>query len=264
MNTTTVSTFKPLPGQTAGAAISLVLNNEGKQPVIYEVRGYMNGVTNTQYWLQFFAGTVAPTGGTKPLWEEQVLGLDGFGFDYSQKGLDFLNISPTGTAGQTAGSLICCVSTSSGTFTAATTQTMDLEVVMEADGSTRVFGQSIAGDLTTAVQTLQVWTNASGPKHLYRIDATSSYGGGTTTYLQLHTVDAPSAGAVPLMYWSVADTATIKELFGDNGLVPFTQVPVAGAAATFNQGCSLFVSTTANTYTAAAGTPYTIRAFFKT
>jgi hypothetical protein len=262
MNTAVVSTFKPLPGQTAGAAISLVLNNDGKAPVLYQVRGYMNGTASTQYWLQFFNAAVAPAANTKPVWEEQVIGQDGFGFDYSQKGLDFLVISPAGVGGQGVGNLICCVSTTSGVFTAATTQTMDLEVEMESDGY-RVLGQSVIGDLTTAVQTLQVWANASGYQHLYRIDATSSYGGGTTTYLQLHTVDAPSAGAIPLLYWPVADTATIKKTFGDSGLVPWTQVLNAGAAATINKGCSLFVSTTANTYTAAAGTPYTIRAFYK-
>lgn len=260
MNTSVVSTMKPLTGQAAGDAISLILANNGRTLVLYRVSGFMNGVANTQYFLQFFAATVAPTANTKPLWQEQVLGVDGFTFDYSQKGLDFYRMG--GNAAGT-GNLICCVSTTSGVFTAATTQTASIEVEYESEGY-NVTGKSVAGDLTTAIQQLSVWISGAGYKNLFAINATNNVGDTSVQYLMLFTSAGQAVlGAVPIQQWQCADGATLNLDFGDVGFVPFTSTLITNAAPTISKGCLLVVSSTSGTYTQAGGTPWTIRAFYK-
>lgn len=250
--------MNPLTGQVAGDAISLVLNNTARTLVLYNVRGFMNGVAGTLYYLQFFAATVAPAANTKPLWQEQIIGVNGFGFDYSQKGLDFGRIGGN-SAG--TGNLICCVSTTSGVFTAATTQSASIEVEFESEGYD-IAGKSVAGDLTTAVQKITVWNNASGPKFLFRVDATNNVGDASIQYLMLFTTNIPVNGATPYAQWQCADGASLKRAFGDNGVSPFTSVLTNGGS-TIQQACVLAVSTTAGFYTAAAGSPWTIRGIYK-
>src|ERR1700748_3590696 len=124
MQTKVVSTFNPLTGQTGGAAHFLLLANDGSLPIIQRIDGYMNGVANTQYWLQFFAATTVPADTAVPLFELQVIGLNGFSWFFGDNGQNFAKLAdlPTGTA-----NLIVAVSSTSGTLTSSAV-TMDLEV----------------------------------------------------------------------------------------------------------------------------------------
>ena len=247
--------MQPLTGQTAGAAISfVVVDNNTSIPCIQRIDGYMNGTANTQYWLHFFAATAAPATNTKPLFELQVVGVNGFSWDFGNDGgLDFKKMVdlPAGTA-----NLIVCVSTTSGTFTAATTQTMDIAVTIDEPFLPVLATWATAGDLSTGVQALTVW--ADGAYHqLFEIQA-KNVSGGAVNYLQLFT-KSPSANDIPLWCSPGVVNATNAPLFnfGVGGLRPINQDVNSN---TIHNGCYLAVSTTANKYTAAAGTPWTIRA----
>lgn len=255
MQTKTISTMQPLTGQTSGAAISLVVvDNNTSIPCIQRIDGYMNGASNTQYWLHFFAANTAPANTTVPLFELQVVGQNGFSWDFGNDGgLDFKKMLdlPAGTA-----NLIVCVSTTSGTFTAATSQTMDIAVTIDEPFLPVLAAWTVAGDLTTGVQALTVW--ADGAYHqLYEIQVKHN-SGGTAKYLQLFTV-SPVANAIPLWCSPVVagSGGTALFNFGAAGFRPITQDVNSN---TIHNGCYLAVSSTANIYTAVGGTPWNIRA----
>lgn len=255
MQQRTISTMQPLTGATAGAAANLIISRLSV-PVIQRIDGYMNGTdSSTQYWLMFFSGTAVPADTAVPLFELQLVGKNGFSWDFSaQGGLDFTKMLSlfTGALG-----LIAVISSTSATLTASVA-TMDIAVTVN-EPFLLIAGQSVIGDLTTAVQALTVWSSATGPKKLIHIDAKNNVGGGTIQYLQLF-AQSPTAADIPIMGWSLADAATLTLDFGQ-GFSPFLQI--AGSPPTTKQGCFLAVSSTAATYTAAAGTPWTIRTFYK-
>lgn len=251
----TISTMKPLVGQTAGAATVLVINNEGYLPNLLRLEGFCNGTANTQYFLQFFAATAAPAANTKPIHEVMMLGVNGFTYNYQPDGLD---LARTTTPASATGNLIAVVSTVSGSYTASAI-TFTLEATVEI-ANIAVTGLSVAGDLTTAVQTLQVWADASGPKTLFEIRAQNN-SGTATQYLMLFSKDTPVTGDIPLEFWTFTDTQSRMLHFGANGYSPMTQT--AAVPPVVQDACQLFVSSTAGTYTAASGTPWTIRATYK-
>lgn len=258
MQQKTVSTMQPLTGTAAGAAASLIISRLSV-PIIQRIDGYMNGVdTSTQYWLMFFAGTTVPANATQPLFALQVVGKNGFSWDFgSQGGLDFTKMSTlfAGTLG-----LVVAISSTASTLTASAA-TMDIAVTIN-EPFLPVKGLSVAGDLTTAVAALSVFANnQTVRKAIYHIDATNT-DAGTAQYLQLFPNGIPIANQVP--QWSspaIADGASYYADFGSDGYAAFQQT-AANPPLVLN-GCYLAVSTDPTKYVAPSGTHWTIRAFYK-
>jgi hypothetical protein len=91
---------------------------------------------------------------------------------------------------------------------------------------------------------------------LLKIAGTNSSGG--TVYLMLFAAPTPATGAAPIQQWALTNGSSLPPLvFGDGE--PVMSQDISG---TIHQGCYLYVSSTAQTYTAAAGTPMTLLAFF--
>lgn len=246
--------MQPLTGATAGAAASLVISRLNV-PIIQRIDGYMNGTNNTtQYWLMFFAGTSVPANTTAPLFELQVVGKNGFSWDFgAQGGLDFTKMLSlfTGTLG-----LVVAISSTSATLTASA-ETMDIAVTVN-EPFLPVAGLSVIGDLTTAVAFLNVWSQASGPKSLYNVVARNN-SGTATQYLMLFPDEAINvmAGRRPLAAFALADGITLPLSFGVSGFSPKQNTTVELHA------CCLMVSSAPDIYTAVVGTPWTIQAFYK-
>ena len=210
VQTRLISTNQAIDGagatQTPGAAFSLAIAQAGTKISILDYSGYVNGSANTQYWLMFFAQPTVPANGTQPLYKEQVIGVDGFRFGYMPKGVQSAQFMALSQAVQqpNLGGLIACLSTSSETLTLATgAVTMDLDVFIEEYESLQP-NTTIAGDLTTSVKSLQVWTEASGrgtsnlegQKQLLRVWYSNE--SGSTQYLQLFAQDAPATNSATL------------------------------------------------------------------
>lgn len=256
MQQRTVSTMQPITGQTPGAAASLIISRLSV-PVIQRIDGYMNGAdTSTQYWLMFFAGTTVPANATAPLFELQIVGKNGFSWDFAaQGGLDFQKMLPlqAGTLG-----LIIAISSTSATLTASVA-TMDIAITVNEPFLPNA-GQSVSGDLTTARNNLTVWSNPQSVRlGLLHLDVTNT-DGGATQYLHIYPV-APSAGDVPAASFPVTNGGSISQDFGTLGLSPFRTSTVTPT--TNYNGCYFYVSTTAASYTAPSGNHWTMRGIYK-
>lgn len=254
MRTRTISTMQPLTGQAAGAANNLLISRENI-PVLERIDGYVNGVANTQYFLQFFAGTVLPANTTKPLFELMVLGVNGFSWDFgAEGGLDFYRMMdlPLGTQG-----LIVGISTTSGAFTQSAV-TLTIEATVEERFIVQV-GIATTGDLTTATKGVVIFAN--GTDHgLIAFDVTNN--DVATQYIGLYPNGIPTANQIPLRFWTVAAGQTVRQYFGYDGLKPFQQAFPGGVLTTLN-GCGLYVSSDPTKYVAIAGNTWTILGYYK-
>lgn len=258
MQQRTVSTMQPLTGIAAGAAASLIISRLSV-PIIQRIDGYMNGTdSSTQYWLMFFAGAAVPADTTKPLFELQIVGKNGFSWDFGATGgLDFTKMLSlfTGALG-----LVVAISSTSAALTASVA-TMDIAVTVN-EPFLPLAGMSVAGDLTTAVAALSVFANnQTVRKAVYHIDATNT-DAGIAQYLQLFPNGIPIANQVPR--WSspaIANGASYYADFGSDGYAAFQQT--AANPPLILNGCYLAVSTDPTKYVAPSGTHWTIRAFYK-
>ena len=247
MPTQTISTFNGLT-QAPGAAFSLILTTNSL-PTITRISGYCNGTVNTQYFLQLFNASAPPANASVPLYEQQILGGDGFTFH--TLGLDTSKLS-NGTL-IPANGLILCLSTTEGVLTLGTgAVTMNVEVELDATQDVFPLNQVSVGDTTTNVGSLLVKADPSTSK-LVSFNATNNNGG--TQYLQLFGA-VPAAGASPVQEWTVATTATLKQFFGGGMFVLD-----GDASYVIHTGIYLYVSSTAGTYTAVAN-GWTIQAFY--
>lgn len=241
----TISTFQVGSG---AAALSLTINDDATSaaPDIIRISGYMNGTSSTQYWIQYHrAGAMSElSNGAVPLRSEQVIGGNGFTFDYYN--LEPLDVSAL-SALPTNGKLLLCVSTTKATLTKATTETMELSV--EVSGTEREGG--LTQTISTGVQNQATWTTASGPKKLYELDVTApgSFTASTTingtayNFIQIY---ADNAGAQRIVHeQKIAVSETLKLRFGD-GLSP----GAVGSNGTNYKGCFVALSSTRGSLTA--------------
>lgn len=110
---------------------------------------------------------------------------------------------------------------------------LDLTVV--ASGEFLCDGtEAVVGDLTTAVNTLQVWTEAAGPKRLLRLDVIELLAVARFVVIQATDADAnvPTDQILP-----IAASATVSGSMGSDGLLIFTK----SAAQVLSQGCTIRV-----------------------
>lgn len=125
---------------------------------------------------------------------------------------------------------------------------------------TQISGLTTAGDLTTGVNNLQVWTNANGPQYLYTIEAIMNLG--VTTWLMVLATDIVDGATDPV--WTsgpLASSATVvrKFNFGLGGFWPRRR----NSLLALKQACSVYVSTTGNILTSDASNNSKIRAKYK-
>jgi hypothetical protein len=113
-------------------------------------------------------------------------------------------------------------------------------------------GTSYAGNLTSNVQSLQVWADASGPKKLVALEVDGS-GLSGPAFIMLFATDSPANGAVPVDQFSIAQgavlTGTKKLFFGSN---PGRDMYSKDTAGTDHKGCTVAISTTAGKLTLTA------------
>lgn len=151
--------------------------------------------------------------------------------------------------------LYICISTTEATKTLASGADDFSTLMVELREAESPAGTSYAGDLTTADEVLQVWADAAGPKRLFEIITTNSYGG--VGYLQIHAANTPSDESL-VEEFEIADGETKRLTFGKSGREVSKKVSNAIA-----NGCTLAYSSTAGSYTDIGAPGATIRAEYK-
>lgn len=213
---------------------------------LQNLQGYVTGTVNTQYFLHIFdyigASISFPANGTTPKKSLQVLGQDGFSFTFSPDDLEFV-----------AAGIVFALSSTEATYTAVVD---GAKVDWEGEYDTQaVQGLSTAGDITTGRASLQVWTNASGPKVLFEVD----WGNNNVAqeFLLFFTKDSPINGdTADLVIGAMDGTSKTSQFyrFGKSGLYRLGQ--------SLTKGCTLAISSTAPTLTTVSAAD-TLRARFK-
>lgn len=94
--------------------------------------------------------------------------------------------------------------------------------------------EGVVGDLTTAINTLQVWAEAVGPKRLLRLDVMELLGAARFITIEATDADAnvPSGRVIPL-----AANGTVSGSLGSDGLL----VESKSAVQVLSQGCTIRV-----------------------
>ncbi len=153
--------------------------------------------------------------------------------------------------------LFCAMSSTEAVYTAVAT---NFDVWGEVEEfEQQINGATVAGDLTTGRDSLQVWADAAGPKTLLRVDLKSTIG--AAGWLMIFGKDNPIAGDVPDVSVPITDVATLQTLDfggGNNGFSPFQQT----AAYVAKDGCTLALSTTNGTLTATVAATSNIQALY--
>jgi len=204
IRTKTISTNQSIDAtgapMTPQAATNLLIAAPGRNVNILRISGYCYGTAATLYYLMIFNGSVVPANGAQPIYKEQVLGVDGFAFNYMPRGLWASNL----TSPPNIGGYIAVLSTSAETLTVATGGlNMDLDVTIE-EQNVEQSGTTIVGDLTTAVKSLQVWAEAAGvgkpnfggEPNLLKVEVINK--SGSAQYLQLFAQDDPVTNSATL------------------------------------------------------------------
>ena len=142
-----------------------------------------------------------------------------------------------------------CISTTEATKTLGTGSNKFADLQVELTEAERPSGTSSAGDLTTGVAARAVWTDASGPKQLIRVQTVSVSMSGTR-YLMLFAEDAPANGDKPIAQFKITSGAALDLKFGADGR---DVKSIAPNTSTIRDGCRLELSDTTDTLTKASG-----------
>lgn len=123
-----------------------------------------------------------------------------------------------------------------------------------------ITGASTVGDRTTGVNSLQVWSEATGlSDNPYLISVYATNSALVAQYLMLFSTDAAADGSIPLVTLTIPASSSRTLNFGPNGLRPKRE----SSAYVITKGCSLFGSSTAGTLTAVADNSFKIEAVYK-
>lgn len=155
------------------------------------------------------------------------------------------------------------LSSADGTYVADSTTKIDISV--ELSDPELPTGTSLVGDLTTAVNTLQIWTEASNTarnKRLFtlEVDGTSH---AADFYIMLFAKDSNTNGDFPILGWKCVNGVSLNRTlsngidFGTDGFDPFSRATSGGTA---RVGCTIEFSSTATTLTKIAATDFVCRA----
>ncbi len=225
--------------------------SDGFSPVIRAIR--CNHRSAGDRWLMAFsalysaAAATFPADGSSPIFAPLLLPGNYISED----------TFPDGRSANTALGLAFVVSSTADTLTKDVAAVVDISVDIDVYEPAMPVLATSAGDATTAIKTLQVWAEASGPKTLHRIDVRNT--SGLAIYLQLFAKDSPSEGAVPLVSWPLAVGVTpIIHLGNQGGRSPYAQ----DADGTARKGCTLVFSSTQNTKTVVAANAGMLLAYY--
>lgn len=208
--------------------VGLVVSNVPNVSIqLNKIDGYMNGVANTQYWLQVHATDDAPAANAVPKKSFMILGTDGFTFSQELFGLEIGEYCTV------------VLSTDKGKYV-ATAETAHIEVDFNPSGVGSMPTVAVVGDKTTNVQALQVWNEAAGPYRLCSLDVTET--GGVASFIQVFAADAKSDASL-VFQASLIVGATVHFRFGVRGTEIFSQ----DANHTYRKGCSVAISRTSGT-----------------
>lgn len=153
-----------------------------------------------------------------------------------------------------ANGLYVCVSTTEATKTLGTGNNAFAAVLVELYDPEAPTGTTVAGDLTTGVSSLVVF---SGIHRLITVNATNNSGAAGWLMIFTH---APSEGDAPLAAIPFASGQNQVLTFGDDGRESQDQTPGTGVLRT---GCRLRASTTGDVLTTAAAGSWTMQAEYK-
>lgn len=201
------------------------------------ISGYFNGAVNS--YLLFFDAKAVPANGTVPLRGFPIYPTAPFAQPWTE---EF----------EVSNGLVWAVSTTLATLTISA-ETVD--VFIEVDSAYDDTGTSTAGDYTTAIEVLQVWASANGPKKLKRIEITPITGSGNNSYLLLFADDAKTGKIIAV--WELT-TNTAHDFFFGDGLVPFSQ-----ANGILHNGCQLAISAVPTGLDAPGVDEFAIKATYK-
>ena len=133
--------------------------------------------------------------------------------------------------------LLIAISSTQPNYTAVGAGT-GLDMTLEISTDFEVgSANTIAGDLTTGVASLQVWTSANGPKKLLRLDVNNT--GADDVWIAVQASDAADTADTKSLIAKVAAGDLVNLFFGKDGLVPYKK---AGDA-TVHKGCSVRLAT---------------------
>jgi hypothetical protein len=154
--------------------------------------------------------------------------------------------------------LVLVVSSSQTQLTKDASATVDLFAdVDEWESSARSQADSFAGDLSTAVKTLQVWAEASGPKRLKRLQIKNLVA--SARYAVVYGVDSPAASSRIATWFPVGASANVDIHLGWTGGLSPLQVQTDG---TQKQGCTVHCATTLTPGNQSSGDDFNIRATY--
>ena len=199
-------------------------------------------------YIQLHSASSLPADGAVPIGEPIAIAANGaFVRNWQPQGL------PINSPG-----LVIVFSSTAATLTKVVAATVDIEADVE-EYETRKPSATVVGDLTTAVRSLEVWTEASGasaPNRLLKIEAKNLVA--AVRYLGIFAVNSPVA-ASNLISWVKFGASENKEfVFGmDNGLSPFQQDAITG---TTHLGCAILALDTISPFLAADSDDFNIRA----
>lgn len=228
--------------------------------IVLKVEGRMaDAAAATGLFLQVHDNNTTPSAGAVPLKSWPVSGGGGTGI-----GSEFYKEFKRGDLVLFLGCFVG-ISSTEATYTASNNNWGTLSV--ELSDPEIPAAVSYAGDLTTAVTGLQVWTEASGltsRKSLVALEVDGTNLTTATQFIQLFATDTINTGDKPIVAFPIAVGAVLtgesKLNFGEFGRQIFS---IDSDASTKRLGCTVKISSTASTYTAATGTA-AIKAEYRT
>lgn len=242
---TSINSFDALSNQVATRPVSILK---------VEWRGHASAAT-TGLYLQIHNSAVTPPAAAVPLKSFQL-------FPDSEGFKDFKNGELECPVGCFVG-----VSTDEDTWVAATGNDKYASLGVEVDkpqfpASTAL---STAGDLTSAVTGLSVWSEATGaatPKKLVslEVDGTNL---AADAYIMLFATDSPANGDKPVLQKAIAMAATLTKAAGKALEFGPTGRSVESYDTAKRQGCRVRISSTANTLTLIVSGSCRIKAWYK-
>lgn len=217
--------------------------------VVKEMHGYNNNANSV--FIQFHQEPVLTAGDVPVCASFQCFANDGFMFSFGTQGIELSE-------------LIVGMSTTEANFTSVGANA-GLDITLDVDTQFAVDGtETIVGDLTTAQNALQVWseaTGAAGAQRLLRVDIKNNEAA-TKLYNLVYAVDTVSPSTSGIESFNVCPAnATTTTYYGDAqcGFSPFQQ----DKNYTGHRGCTINVSGTPTAGTVWGNTLPNIRAIYK-
>lgn len=246
--------------KSAGNVISFQITNSipdtqgspiNLNPYLEKVEGYCAAAANS--WLQYYDLNADPApGATNFLREAEVFATDGFLWQYSTDNLWFPGL---------VNGLRVCLSTTQGLYTAPTGTDKCSFFISLSEWTINPLGLTAIGDITTDVDILQVWADASvtaRTARIYRLEV-AELGGVAAQFIGLFTQDNPALNAIPYTQLPLSVAANGHKVydFGSLGL----ELQSRDTAGVLHNGLTITASTTTGVFDQ-LGT-VAIRAYYK-